>query len=345
VRNLLFLLVLTTGCAWRPHALNTDQTAALVNGSSAVGIENPPPSPPDPTFIASPAERNSLPPEVKRQPSVGDWPEQNAIDGPFFDPHQQNAINGQSFDSSKVSEPHLVRSIFSDVCSDHVHYYSGESLGKLAIGVGAAAAFANTGADVDLRSEYQERLRCVGTDDVSEMLHVPKFLGNGYVTIPIFAASALVGSSFDETPLGRGVGEWGGRSLRTILVGAPPMLAMQWVTGASRPGETSGGSHWKPFDDSNGVSGHAFMGAAPFISAAKMTDAPLWKAGLYFASALPALSRINDDRHYASQVVLGWWMAYLAAIAVDETQLAQRHLTVGPTILPDGVGVGIEYRR
>ena len=39
------------------------------------------------------------------------------------------------------------------------------------------------------------------------------------------------------------------------------MLLMQRVTGASRAGESDSGSHWRPFHDSNGVSGHAFMGA------------------------------------------------------------------------------------
>ena len=145
--------------------------------------------------------------------------------------------------------------------------------------------------------------------------------------------------------MGDAVGEWGQRSLRTVLVGAPPMLAMQYIIGASRPGETSASSHWKPFDDNNGVSGHAFIGAVPFISAAKMTDDSLWKAGLYFASALPAISRINDDAHYSSQVILGWWMAYLAANAVDGTQLAKKNLTIAPMLLSEAVGVGIVYRR
>lgn len=328
----LILLVLTAGCAWRSRTCTTDPTAALANDLPAARIDVPSPAPPGPAFDGNLGEFSRVPPEVERLPPIGDWQEPGASHGNLFGP-------------CETPEVHSVSSVLSDAWSDHRHYYCIKNAGKVAIGVGAAAVLANTGADESLRREFQERLRSIRTDEVSEALHVPKFLGNGYATIPVFAASALAGSYFDEMPLGHGVGEWGNRSLRTILVGAPPMLAMQWVTGASRPGETSAGSGWKPFDDTNGVSGHAFMGAVPFLSAAKMTDNPFSKAGLYFASTLPGLSRINGDSHYSSQVILGWWMAYLAASAVDETQLAEKHLTIAPTILPDGVGVGIEYRR
>lgn len=336
---LLFVLVLTAGCAWRPHPLIGDRPAALANRLPVVPINNPPPPPPDSALLGSLAGPNRLSPEVKPLPRIGDWPEQSAIDAPLSDPLPAER------DQRPVlrpipSAPTRLRSILNDVCSDHGHYYSGESLGKLAIGVGAAAALANTSADESLRNFYQDHI------GPSQALHAPKIVGEGWYTLPVFAASAIAGSYFDDVPLGHGVGEWGSRSLRTILVGAPPMLAVQYITGASRPGETSAGSHWKPFDDANGVSGHAFMGAVPFISAAKMTEDPFWKGGLYFASALPGLSRINDDAHYTSQVLLSWWMAYLAANAIDETQLVKKNWTIQPILFSNhGVGIGIAYHR
>ncbi len=59
---------------------------------------------------------------------------------------------------------------------------------------------------------------------------------------------------------------------RAYLVGAPAMLLMQNVTGGSRPEEMDHGSKWDPFHDDNGVSGHAFMGAVPFLTLANMYD-------------------------------------------------------------------------
>jgi hypothetical protein len=52
-----------------------------------------------------------------------------------------------------------------------------------------------------------------------------------------------------------------------VVVGAPPLYVMQQVTGSSRPGEGSAGSHWHFLNDNNGVSGHAFIGAVPFLAA------------------------------------------------------------------------------
>ena len=122
------------------------------------------------------------------------------------------------------------------------------------------------------------------------------------------------------------------------------MLLMQRVTGASRPGESNSGSHWRPFHDCNGVSGHAFMGAVPFLCAGKMTDEIPFKVAFYAASVFPCVQRIVSDKHYISQTFLGWTMAYVAATAVDRTEQADRRVTVFPVFTDDGVGAGVEYR-
>jgi hypothetical protein len=64
---------------------------------------------------------------------------------------------------------------------------------------------------------------------------------------------------------------------------------------------------------------------------------------MLLGSFLSGWSRLHQDRHYFSQVALGWWMAYLAVQCVDQTQ-QQRTLTLTPTITPDGVGVGIQWQ-
>jgi len=105
-----------------------------------------------------------------------------------------------------------------------------------------------------------------------------------------------------------------------------------------------GSSHWSPFEGDNGVSGHSFLGAVPFIVAAQMSSSLYSKIPLYLASTLVGLSRINDDLHYLSQVALGWSLAYLAAASVDQTELEKRNLSIVPAFSPRGVGLQVVLR-
>jgi len=228
------------------------------------------------------------------------------------------------------------------VWGDYKNYYTGQTGLELLAGVGVGAALANTSIDEHFDNWYQTHVRSSGTDDFAK---VCKEFGNGQIVIPAFAGLALIGTMYDDTSCGSALGEFGVRVTRGYLVGAPPMLLMQRALGSGRPGETSDGSAWRPFADSNGVSGHAFMGAMPFITAAQMTENPWTKGCLYSLSVLPAWSRVNDHDHYLSQAVLGWWMAYLAASAVNRTDLANQDVTLEPWVTPDGAGVALIVRR
>ncbi|MCA9023080.1 MAG: hypothetical protein KDA74_23185, partial [Planctomycetaceae bacterium] len=233
--------------------------------------------------------------------------------------------------------------LWSKVKMDHANYYSKESLTWLAGGLGVGAIIANTSLDGGIQNHLQSSVLSASSDEWFETFHAQKELGNGRYTLPVFAAAWVAGAMFEQIPLVNRTGEWGERSIRAIIVGTPPMLAMQFVTGASRPGETSANGKWMPFQDNNGVSGHSFMGAIPFLAAAKVTDKPLLKLAFYAGSTLAPLSRVNDNRHYPAQVFLGWWMAWIATNAVDATQNPDRHWSVYPVSWSGVNGVGFEY--
>jgi hypothetical protein len=228
------------------------------------------------------------------------------------------------------------------ICSDYRNFYSKKRLAVAAEVFAAGGVFANTNADRQIRNWYQEDVRSHSTNSAAS---VAKVLGEGYVILPALGITLLAGELFDDRPHASVAGDWADQSLRAIAVGAPPMLASQLLTGGSRPGESSAGSDWVPMHDDNGVSGHAFMGAVPFITAAKMTEDPLAKAGFYAASTLTGLSRINDDDHYTSQVLLGWSVAYLACSAVSDTERELKDYRFTTVPIPNGVGVGIVLDR
>jgi hypothetical protein len=223
---------------------------------------------------------------------------------------------------------------------DYRHYYSLETLTGLAVGFGIAAPIANTSADQDIRHWYQRRVRTNTTDEFADAVNYP---GQYWIAVPIaLEMAALMGKLPDDYDTDGGFYEWSHRTVRTMVVGVPPMLAMYAVVGSSRPDRDD--SRWHPFQDLHGVSGHTFMGAVPFLTAAMMTDEPWLQAPLVAGSFLTGWARINNDRHYFSQAILGWWMAYWACRSVDQTQCERKSYLISPTISPDCTGVAVQFR-
>ena len=233
---------------------------------------------------------------------------------------------------------------FGDVAKDYRYFYTESDLRFAAMGLALGATFAHTDVDEDFRSWWQDDVRSNAWGDFSNFA---KPLGDGHISVAIMGAAMVGGAWADETRLGRAANTWGNRSLRAVAVGAPPLLLLQAATGAGRPGESSAESDWRPFQDTNGVSGHTFMGAVPFLVAAQMTDNPLLSGLWYTGSIMTGVSRINDDDHYLSQVVLGWWLAKIACDAVDKTEgSTDKQSKLVPLLGAGGtVGVGVELRR
>lgn len=195
---------------------------------------------------------------------------------------------------------------FKTLKADYKKFYLGkDTYIRLGAGLAVAGIAANSSMDREANEYYQDNLRNGLTDSVSDM---SRLAGEFWITIPVLAGVRVLGSPEASS--------WAGMSLRALFLGAPAGIAMQYATGGSRPKE--GGSGWKPFRDNNGLSGHSFIGAVPFISAAKLTDKKGMKTLLYAASMLPALSRINDREHYLSQAALGWYLAYLCTESAGE---------------------------
>ena len=235
----------------------------------------------------------------------------------------------------------LISQFGSDFISDQQNYYTSENFRLLLASFAIGAAIANTPFDNSLHEVLHENLVLTPSDEYSEFLHQAGNLGDGYYLLPAFTALAVVGKGLSSDSNLYVVGDWSERNIRAMLAGAPTLLITQYLTGGSRPYETGHGSDWRPFNDDNGVSGHAFMGAIPFLTAAKMSDNGWVKAGFYTASVLPGLSRITDDRHYPSQVFLGWTLAYVATSAIAQTESNSQRIEFAPLIIGDDLGFGV----
>ncbi len=234
--------------------------------------------------------------------------------------------------------------LWKRMLQDQANFYSPDSALNLGAAAAIGATFANTQLDQQLHDHFQSSVRGASSDGWFNFLHANKELGNGMYTLPVIGAVWVTGEAFDSSPAMHTMGDWGEKSLRGIVVGTPALLVLQKLTGGSRPGETPEGSEWHPMQDNNGVSGHAFMSALPFITAAKMTDRPLPKTLFYVGSTIGPLSRVNDNAHYPSQIGIGWALAFIAASAVQQTDTGKRGWSVVPQSVNNGNGFALQYR-
>ncbi|MFN3740424.1 MAG: phosphatase PAP2 family protein [Thermodesulfovibrionales bacterium] len=221
-------------------------------------------------------------------------------------------IHDSSYASEFSAELGALRTNYKDF------YLSKENLFHLSAGIGVAAILAHTSIDKEVQGYYQENIRGETTNYISRPGNI---LGTSYITVPLLFITKVFTDIRTK--------EWADKSLRAILVGAPAGLIIQSVTGASRPEE--GDSRWHPFKDSNGLSGHAFIGSVPFITAAISSNDIRTKIVFYTLSTLPGLSRINDNKHYLSQSFLGWYLGYLSCQVVDKKKEEPLNIVILPS--------------
>jgi len=217
-------------------------------------------------------------------------------------------------------------------------YLERENLTMLGIGVAGAAVFANTNMDMYIRNKYQDDLRSNGTDKATRIFNISA-ASIALVIAPAYLGAYGAGKLFNNATMV----DWAENSFRATVVGAPALLFLTAATGADRPAE--GDSKWGGYQNFHGVSGHTYFSAVPFITAAKMSENPYQKAILYGLSTFTGLSRINDDRHYFSQVALGWYLAYLSCAVVEkgtERREERVHVLLAP--VPKGIAVAVQKR-
>ena len=214
-------------------------------------------------------------------------------------------------------------------------FYAPDALTRAGLVFAGGAILANTSWDQAVQDAYQDRLR---SDDTDRLASVAKFFGEGEVAF----SAALLAAGFSLLEPRSRLGEWGTHASRAYLVGLPPMIVLQRVTGGARPSHGAGaGSRWRPFARPNGVSGHAFVGAVPFLTLSRVyADEPVIRVAAFAASLLPAWSRVNDDAHYLSQAALGWYLAWASVRATFVADGRIGRLTVSPAVVgTDSIGV------
>jgi hypothetical protein len=259
----------------------------------------------------------------------------------------ENADDASEAGAGPEEEPSRWRRAGRTLGRDFGSFYSIRTFRRVGVALVVGGGLANTSSDEEIQDWYREDVRSAGSDDFAEGVEV---LGDDWVA-PAFVVLGVAGEVLADGPAGGGVGGWARRAGRSVLVGAPSVYYLQQLTGGNRPSDGLG-SEWEPFDGSHGVSGHTFLGAVPFLTVARMSRSRLVDALAVAASTLAGWGRFNDDQHYASQVLLGWYVAWEAtgAIARSERRTAAggadepaRAFALRPLALPDGGGLQLTW--
>lgn len=217
-------------------------------------------------------------------------------------------------------ECNWVDNFMSDVKRDFAIYFCADNLLQFGNFFIAAAILANTGLDRTITDIWRDEIESNRSHNFFKPF---KAIGGlSYWYFPLYLSAMTLGYWRSEDMFGNIVYQWGYRNLRAFLLGGIQEIILAPTLGGGRPSKNEP-SKWQPFKYKTGVSGHAFFGALPFITAAMMADPPIIKGLLYIASTLPGLSRIDSEAHYASQVLLGWALAYFSARAVYESDQAR----------------------
>ncbi|RKZ12022.1 hypothetical protein DRQ32_04605 [bacterium] len=188
--------------------------------------------------------------------------------------------------------------------------YTRRNFIKLLGATAGASVITYSGLDEALHELHRDQVRGTGSNRIA---HVAKGFGETEITafpvIYILADWALPGTA---------VGRWGRQCFTATATGLPVLWSWQRALGASRPSDDKEwGPRYRPFNDENSVSGHCFLGAIPFLVAAHEMGHPIAAWSMRALSPLTGWSRLNDERHYLSQVLLGYLLALEATRAAD----------------------------
>ncbi len=183
--------------------------------------------------------------------------------------------------------------------------------------------------DRGFREEAQER-RGNTTNSVAS---VANSLGEWRFVIPALSAGYLAGEVA------------GSRDLKRVILhaGAAAALAtgvsstLKYTIGRTRPSFAGDPDQFRPFSGANSFpSGHTAVAFAIATSIADETDDSWTDVALYTAATLTAMARVNDDRHWTSDVLIGGLIGHLSGRWVSRQ--------MGPVrVAPGAVTVNLEF--
>jgi acid phosphatase family membrane protein YuiD len=160
-------------------------------------------------------------------------------------------------------------------------------------------------------------------------------VGDGAIVYPSLIAVAVGGRLLGKP----GIQKAGTRALESTLLAGAAALALKSIIGRQRPDLSGHNAYvFRPFrvNDISLPSGHTAVAFALATSLARETGDQWTDAAFFAAATLTAYSRMHDDKHWASDVVLGAGIGILSARFVHRFQARV-------AVSPGGVGMSLAF--
>lgn len=147
--------------------------------------------------------------------------------------------------------------------------------------------------------------RTQGRDDLARFGNA---FGNLVYTGPLILAGWAVGEVSHNPAVARAA--W--RAGEATLVAGTLTAVLKLAVGRARPNAGTGPGRFRPFGgDASFPSGHTTVAVALATSLAHSTPDRWTDVAFYGAAALTGFARVNDDKHWLSDVVAGAAIGYL----------------------------------
>ena len=212
-----------------------------------------------------------------------------------------------------------------------------EILGGVAVLGAAGLTYAH---DQDIQ-DWAQTSRTPASDAVMRVMEKG---GDAAYLTGLLAGIYLAG----EVGPSRGLRKTAVLGLESLAVSGAVVLSMKCLFGRARPELALPSNHFEPFTFQASYmslpSGHAASAFAVATSIACQVDSLVADVLLYGLAGVVAVSRVHDNKHWASDVLLGAVLGHVIAVKIaDLNRSGERALSLAPVLAPAASGFSLRF--
>ncbi|TWJ17077.1 phosphatase PAP2 family protein [Geobacter argillaceus] len=213
------------------------------------------------------------------------------------------------------------------------------------LGWGAVAALGATGLAYVYDTNVRDRLQTTRSDRLDKAADAGSLVGNPFLHLGVAAVvygGGIVADSLRYKELGEMMGE-------SLILADAATLVLKEATGRARPLTGSGKDNFRPFSFRSNYDSLPSMHTASSFALASVvsatTDSVLTRFAAYGAATFVGFSRLYQNKHWASDVILGAAIGELCGRVVTRYHASRsRSVSIVPLVSGESAGLALIAR-